>query len=117
MSLSTLRATEVEPLSETEIQALRNQHYNAEVAGLVGVHQDLIRLRVRPDWGTTSFLPGQYTVLGLGNWEPRVGNVDEETLTWAERRKMLKRAYSIACPMLDDGGHLVPPTYGDFLEF
>jgi ferredoxin--NADP+ reductase len=72
---------------------------------------------VRPDWGSTSFLPGQYTVLGLGNWEPRVDGVDTEELSEEDQRKLLKRAYSFSCPMLDDAGHLVPPTYGEHLEF
>ena len=104
-------------LSDEDIEELRKNHYDADVVDIIEIHEELRIVRVHPDWGTTSFLPGQYSVLGLGNWEPRVEGVDEEHLGEAQFRKVLKRAYSFSCPMLDDAGHLVPPTYGEFIEF
>ena len=104
-------------LAADEITRLREEHYNADVVDFIEVHDDLRMLRIHPDWGTTSFLPGQYTVLGLGNWEPRVAEVDEEHLSDRQLGKLLKRAYSFSSPVLDERGHLVPPTFGDYLEF
>ena len=106
-----------ESLSLHEIKQLRTKHYNADVVDVIPVHEDLIKLRVHPDWGNASFLPGQYTVLGLGNWEPRVEGADEEDLDDVQVRKLLRRAYSFSCPMMDRRGYLLPPTYCEFLEF
>lgn len=104
-------------LTQNEIQSLREQHYNAQLVDVVPVHEDLRIFRVRPDWGGTTFQPGQYTTIGLGYWERRVAGVDAEQLTPTQLSKVLKRAYSFSCPMLDSTGRLVPPSQGDLLEF
>jgi ferredoxin--NADP+ reductase len=103
--------------AEAELDRLRRTHYNARLAKIIEVHEDLRILRVVPDQGVPSFLPGQYCVLGLGNWEPRVAGCQEDFLEPSQLGKLLKRAYSFSCPMLDDAGNLLPVDRCDFLEF
>jgi ferredoxin/flavodoxin---NADP+ reductase len=104
-------------LAEDEIQQLRETNYNAEIIKIIAIHEDLRIVRVRPDGGTLNFEPGQYSVLGLGSWEPRVGGCDDEQLETSQLRKLLKRAYSFSCPLLNSAGQLLPPSKCDFLEF
>ncbi len=61
-------------------------------------------LEVRPDWQLPHFEAGQYTTLGLGFWEPRVGGAQAEVLSAADRCRMIQRAYSVSCPMLAPDG-------------
>jgi len=100
-----------------EIDALREKYYNAEVVEVRRLHEDLMILRVRPDGEPPGFLPGQYTILGLGNWEERVVGTDPESLTEAEEHKLVRRAYSFSCSLLDEAGELIAPERCDFLEF
>jgi ferredoxin--NADP+ reductase len=75
-------------------------------------------LRVRPDEGLPAFAAGQYATLGLGNWEPRIENVHrEQILEPRAPRQLIRRAYSISCPLLDEQGQLVTCRDLDFLEF
>jgi ferredoxin--NADP+ reductase len=74
-------------------------------------------LHVRPDRGIPPFAAGQYTVLGLGYWEPRVAGVQDEPVSDTDRGKLIKRAYSISCPMLDERGRLVRAAGLDYYEF
>ncbi len=104
-------------LTAQDVAALREEHYNATLIKVIEVHPDLRILRVRPDDHTLGFAPGQYTTLGLGNWELRVSGVDEEHLAAEKQRRLLRRAYSFSCPMLDETGQLEPPSACDFLEF
>ncbi|MEZ5342706.1 MAG: NAD(P)-binding domain-containing protein [Acidimicrobiales bacterium] len=53
------------------IAELREEHYNATITHFEPTHSDWWVLRVRPDQGDTSHLPGQYASLGLGYWEAR----------------------------------------------
>ena len=75
-------------------------------------------LRVRPDFPLPVHKPGQYSTLGLGYWEPRhrglPGGDDPRT-----RRcpRLVRRAYSISCSVLDDDGELLDRTGADWLEF
>ena len=48
---------------------LRQKHYNATVVHLKLVHEDLMVLRIRPDFPVPPHKPGQYSTLGLGQWE------------------------------------------------
>ena len=64
-------------LADREVDELRRANYNAEVLDFIRIHEDLAILRICPDWKETHFSPGQYTVLGLGYWEPRVAGVQE----------------------------------------
>jgi ferredoxin--NADP+ reductase len=107
----------VAALPQAEIEQLRRAHYNAQVIHVRQVHDELRIVRIRPDGGPARFEPGQYCVLGLGNWEPRVPGCQEERLDAVALRKVLKRPYSFSCPLLDDQGRLLPPRRCDFLEF
>src|SRR5207302_1093792 len=100
-----------------EIARLRQADYNAELVEVLPMHEELRILRVRPDWGHTSFAPGQYSVLGLGNWERRVPGCQEEDPQDLQQHKLLKRAYSFSCPVLGPDGRLCPPEESEFLEF
>jgi ferredoxin--NADP+ reductase len=100
-----------------EIAELRRQHYNASVAGLRKVHSDLMMIRVRPDFARPTHHPGQYTSLGLGYWEPRAPGCAEEHLAPEAEGRLIKRAYSISCPVLDDQGRLLDLAATDWLEF
>lgn len=104
-------------MSAGEFDALRDQHYNAEVIDVHKLHDDLMILRVKPDGESPGFLPGQYTTLGLGYWERRVVGTDPEELSDDKRQKLVRRAYSFSCSMLDAQGNLVAPERCEYLEF
>ena len=71
-------------MTPEQITDLRRQKYNATVVRLNKVHPDLMVMRVRPDFPRPAHKPGQYGVLGLGFWEPRMPGCQEET---ARRRR------------------------------
>lgn len=97
------------------IDDLRAEHYNATITHFEPTHSDLWVLRVRPDRGGISHLPGQYASLGLGYWEARVDDAEDPGLD--ERwEKLVRRSYSISSRMFDDHGYLVGVD-GDELEF
>jgi ferredoxin--NADP+ reductase len=104
-------------MTPQEIAEFRQKRYDATVVRLVKVHSDLMLLRVRPDFPLPVHKPGQYSTLGLGFWEPRIPGCDEETLQPGEERKLARRAYSISCSVLDDGGALLDLDRTDWLEF
>ena len=79
-----------------ELAELRRTSYNATVAWLHKVHTDLMIVRVRPDFAVPMHQPGQYSTLGLGNWEPRYPGCQEEVLTPEQERRLARRAYSIS---------------------
>jgi ferredoxin--NADP+ reductase len=95
---------------------LAEHYYNATITLFEPTHSDLWRLRVRPDHGDTSHLPGQYATLGLGYWEPRIDDASDTGLDdkWL---KMIRRSYSISSPMFDEHGYLADYAAGDELEF
>jgi ferredoxin--NADP+ reductase len=99
-----------------EIRDLRREHYNATITHFDHSHEDLWVLRVKPDASDVGHVPGQYATLGLGYWEPRVDDTDED-LTGAKRTKMIRRSYSISSPVFDDRGYLVDPATLDEVEF
>lgn len=83
-------------------RALRSKHYNAVVTDRIDIHDDLMRISVRPDVWPESIEAGQYVTLGLGRWEPRVGGCGEEADVSADpdqMAKVVRRAYSISCPI------------------
>ena len=96
---------------------LRAENYNAELLQVLPAHDDLAIFRVLPDNEPPHFEPGQYTVLGLGAWEPRVADVQDEDPITARPDRLLRRAYSFSCPMLDAAGNLTPPQRCPWLEF
>lgn len=95
---------------------LVDHYYNATITLFEPTHSDLWRLKVRPDHGDTSHLPGQYATLGLGYWEGRVDGATDPNLDdkWL---KMIRRSYSISSPMFDEHGYLADYAAGDELEF
>lgn len=100
----------------TEASSLRQQHYNAEVVGIRRVHDDLMVLRVRPNQPLQPFSAGQYTTLGLGDWE-RAAEDDFSHEFAASKPKLIRRTYSLSCPILNSEGDVVPPSEWPFWEF
>lgn len=97
-----------------DVEDLRNDAYNATLTSFDTAHSDLWRLRVRPDDGDTSHLPGQYATLGLGRWEPRIDGLRDERAD--QRSKLIRRSYSISSRIFDEFGYLVDDHRGDELE-
>jgi ferredoxin--NADP+ reductase len=104
-------------MTPEQIAELRRQKYNACVLHLTKVHSDLLRMWVQPDFPRPPHKPGQYGVLGLGNWEPRFPGCQEEQLTPDEEMKLARRSYSISCPILDGDGALLDTTRTNWLEY
>ena len=104
-------------MTSEEVAELRRKHYNATAVWLKKVHSDLMILRVRPDRPLPPHLPGQYTSLGLGYWEPRHPGCQEEPLKPGTEARVVRRAYSIGSSVLDDRGELFDRGRTDWLEF
>ena len=101
---------------EGAIEELREEHYNATITHFEPTHSDLWVLRVKPDQGDTSYLPGQYASLGLGYWEERIDDAPDPE---ADKRwdKLIRRSYSISSRIFDDHGYLTDENGLDELEF
>jgi ferredoxin--NADP+ reductase len=99
------------------IADLRRRRYNATVASLAKPNPDLMVMRVRPDFPKPAHRAGQYTTLGLGAWEPRFPGCQAETLKPGDESKVIRRAYSLSCSVLDDHGQLLDLPATDWLEF
>ncbi|MFO0970463.1 MAG: ferredoxin--NADP reductase [Gemmataceae bacterium] len=104
-------------MTTEENAQLRRKHYNATITRLAKAHEDLMVMRVTPDYLLPKHLPGQYSTLGLGNWEPRHPGAQEETPKPGEGPKLIRRAYSISCSILDDDGRLLDRDGANWLEF
>ncbi len=97
-------------------EELRAEHYNATITYFEPTHSDLWVLRVRPDHGSVSHLPGQYASLGLGYWEQRIDDAIESNIDdrWD---KLVRRSYSISHRIFDEHGYLADESGADELEF
>ena len=73
-------------MTTDEIADLRKSH-NATVSSLKLPNEDLMILRVRPDAGVPPHRPGQYSTLGMGQWEPRAPGCQEEIPKPGEEKK------------------------------
>jgi ferredoxin/flavodoxin---NADP+ reductase len=104
-------------LSPEQIAELRQKRYNATVVSLRKAHSDLMMIRVRPDFSRPAHVPGQYCTLGLGHWEPRMPGCQAEELKPGDESKVVRRAYSIGCAILDDQGRHLDIAATDWLEF
>lgn len=104
-------------MTVANLQELRQQLYNATLVWLREPHPELRVLRVRPDFTRPAHRPGQYSTLGLGYWEARAVGCQEEQLVPGEEQKLIRRAYSISCSILDDAGPLLNVDGTDWLEF
>lgn len=112
--------SEVTKGTEFDIGLLRERFYNATVERRIDIHDDLVILRIRPDQKYPAFPAGQYTLLGLGEWELRADGVARSMDTMGEglpHQQLIRRAYSISCPVLDAQGRLVCCEELPFLEF
>lgn len=98
------------------VEELRQEHYNAVITHFEPTHSDLWVLRVKPDHGSVSHLPGQYASLGLGYWEERIDDAIEANIDdrWD---KLVRRSYSISHRMFDEHGYLANESESDELEF
>jgi ferredoxin--NADP+ reductase len=95
----------------------RRTRYNARVVWLWKPHPDLMIVRVQPDFPRPAHQPGQYSTLGLGNWEPRHPGCPVEIVKPEDEPKIVRRAYSISCSILDDQGRLLHVAATNWLEF
>jgi ferredoxin--NADP+ reductase len=98
-----------------EVRQLRRYHYNAVVESVVDCHAALRILRMRADQPGMRYIPGQFTLLGLGAWEPCASRgqpgVDSHP------RRLLERAYSFSSPILNRQGELVEAGTESIHEF
>jgi ferredoxin--NADP+ reductase len=104
-------------MTDAEIAELRRRSYNATVVRLIKPHDELLILRVRPDFPVPAHKPGQYATLGLGCWEPRCEACESEPIGDRDASRIVKRAYSISSSILDDTGALLGRANADWLEF
>src|SRR5438552_1784907 len=104
-------------MSPAEIAELRHQKYNAAIVWLRKLQPELMILRVRPDFTRPDHKAGQYSTLGLGYWEPRHPGCQEETLQPGDEKRLIRRAYSISCGILDEQNELLDISRTDWLEF
>lgn len=104
-------------MTPEQVADLRRKTYNATVVKLSKPHPELMRLRVRPDFPLPAHKPGQYTTLGLGYWEPRYPGCQEEDVRPADEERLVRRSYSISCPVLGDDGALLRAEGLNWLEF
>jgi ferredoxin/flavodoxin---NADP+ reductase len=98
-----------------EFEALRTANYNATLSHIRAHNEELWVMRVTPDEPIDPFLPGQYTTLALGYWEPRADEAHDK-LKPDQDQKMARRSYSVSSSMIDEAGELLPPHTPD-VEF
>ena len=103
-------------LSTEEIEKLRRERYNAVLVTVTRVHDDLALFRVRTDEPAGPRIPGQFTTLGLGYWEPRAADCGEEKLPEGATTKIVRRSYSLSHSIVDEAGELLRPDVEE-LEF
>jgi ferredoxin/flavodoxin---NADP+ reductase len=104
-------------LTPAECTALRQKHYNATVVALQRPHEELMVVRIRPDFPVPLHTPGQYGTLGMGYWEARAPDCQEEEIKPADMGRLVRRAYSLSCSVLDDDGQLLELTQKHWIEF
>lgn len=100
-----------------QIAKFRQERYNGTVTHLDLLHSDLMVLRVRPDFPRPQYHGGQYTTLGLGNFELRAEGCQEESLKPEDQLKLVRRSYSISSSVFGAGETLRDPAADDWLEF
>jgi ferredoxin--NADP+ reductase len=103
-------------MTSEQFADLRRKTYNATLVQLLKPHSDLMLMRVRPDYVLPAHKPGQYSTLGLGYWEPRHEGCQPETIVENDLPKVVKRAYSISCSILENG-ELLDRSNVNWLEF
>jgi len=81
------------------------------------MHDDLMVMRAALDVPRYPVRAGQYTLLGLGAWERRIDGVPSSRLGGGAAPALIRRAYSISCPIVDERGDLATIDTIPFLEF
>lgn len=104
-------------MNPEQINALRGAKYNATITSLSKVHSDLMILRIQHDFQRHVHKPGQYNVLGLGYWEPRLPGCQEEKIFPEDQGKLIRRSYSICCPIIEKNGELIDQEQTNWLEY
>jgi ferredoxin--NADP+ reductase len=104
-------------MTAAEIDALRSKNYNATVVSIRLANPELMVLRVKPDFLMPTYKMGQYSTLGMGHWEPRAPDCQPEEPKPGEDVKLIRRAYSISHPILNDEAKLVEDGELTYLEF
>lgn len=104
---------------DANIEQLRRTHYNGTLIAIKEIQPELWIVRVRPDAGVQPYAPGQYTTLGLGDWEPTNDPAHNEDVGENLKGKLIRRAYSISYPMVRDYHtlDLVAPEELNYYEF
>lgn len=102
-------------LDRRAIRELELEHYNATLTAFDTAHNELWRIRVRPDREAIAHRAGQYCSLGLGYWEPRADDATDPGLE-SKRHKLVRRSYSISSPMFDAHGYLADHAEMDEVE-
>lgn len=96
--------------------SLRAENYNATISHIRAHNDELWMMKVRPDETIAGFVPGQYTTLALGYWEPRADDAEAE-IDEGQRRKLARRSYSVSSSIVDrETGELVDASSDD-VEF
>jgi ferredoxin--NADP+ reductase len=90
-------------------------HYNATITSFDTAHNELWRIKLRPDREAIAHQAGQYCSIGLGYWEPRADEAIDPGLE-KRRDKVIRRSYSISSPIFDDNGYLVDSSATDEIE-
>lgn len=102
-------------LDHVRVRELARHHYNATITAFDTAHNELWRIRIKPDHTGIAHRAGQYCSLGLGFWEPRADDAADPGLE-RRREKMVRRSYSISSPVFDEHGYLVDHAEMDEVE-
>lgn len=97
----------MDTINQTQADCWRKKYYNAEVIDIRRCNDDLMVMRLQPDAEMPPIQAGQYVVLGLGEWEPRLPYAHMKSYGNVQPDKLVKRAYSISCPMLNHDDEVI----------
>lgn len=113
--LQSLTPRATSNLSGIEARELEREFYNATITRFDTAHNELWRIRVKPDRRAVAHHAGQYCSLGLGYWEPRADDAQDRNLE-SRQRKLVRRSYSISSPIFDTHGYLINHADMDEIE-
>ncbi len=102
-------------MTDDPFAELRKKYYNATIVYLKRVNEDLMIVRVEPDFPVPPHKAGQYGTLGMGQWEPRYPGCQEETPRPGDETKLIRRAYSISSSIIDEQGNLLDLPHVNWL--
>jgi ferredoxin--NADP+ reductase len=102
-------------LDASRARELAATHYNATITSFDTAHNELWRIKLRPDREAVAHQAGQYCSIGLGYWEPRSDDAVDHGLE-KKRDKLIRRSYSISSPIFDRSGYLVNGAATDEIE-